>query len=248
MRGAAAAEEEEEEEEPAEDAGQARQGAEALAGLEDGAPGYATLAGEVRHEAVVVKSRFVAYAAPVADAEGAMAWVKGRSDAKARHNCFAWRLPGGETRTNGDGEPGGTAGPPILAAIEGAGLHGVAVLVSRYRMDGGAKLGTGGLVRAYGGAAAASLLAAEVVEVVPRLALRVRYPPEDVGVVYEALGAYSPRAAEAPGGEAAADAGLLEAVCEVPREAVDVLARTLRDATSGRAQLVAAGEAPPRAV
>ena len=171
-----------------------------------------------------------------------MAWVKGRSDAKARHNCFAWRLPGGETRTNGDGEPGGTAGPPILAAIEGAGLHGVAVLVSRYRMDGGAKLGTGGLVRAYGGAAAAALLAAEVVQVVPRLALRVRYPPEDVGVVYAALGAYSPRAAEAPGGEAAADAGLLEAVCEVPREAVDVLASTLRDATSGRAQLVAAGE------
>ena len=89
-------------------------------------------------------------------------------------------------------------------------------------MDGGAKLGTGGLVRACGGGA--SLLAAEVLEVVPRLALRVRYPPEDVGVVYAALGAYSPRAAEAPGGEAAADAGLLEAVCEVPREAVDVLA------------------------
>ena len=236
------------EEEPAEDAEQARQGGGALAGLEDGAPGYATLAGEVRHEAAVVKSRFVAYAAPVADAEQAREWVKGRSDAKARHNCFAWRLPGGETRTNGDGEPGSTAGPPILAAIEGAGLHGVAVLVSRYRMDGGAKLGTGGLVRAYGGAAAASLLAAEVVEVVPRLALRVRYPPEDVGVVYAALGAYSPRAAEAPGGDAAADAGLLEAVCEVPREAVDVLARTLRDATSGRAQLVAASEAPPSAL
>ena len=193
----------------------------------------------------MVKSRFVAYAAPVVDAEQAMAWVKARSDAKARHNCFAWRLPGGETRTNGDGEPGGTAGPPILAAIEGAGLHGVAVLVSRYRMDGGAKLGTGGLVRAYGGAAASSLLAAEVVEVVPLLALRVRYPPEDVGVVYAALGAYSPRAAEAPGGDAASDAGLLEVVCEVPREAVDVLARTLRDATSGRAELVAASNPPP---
>ena len=127
-----------------------------------------------------------------------MAWVKGRSDAKARHNCFAWRLPGGETRTNGDGEPGGTAGPPILAAIEGAGLHGVAALVSRYRMDGGAKLGTGGLVRAYGGAAAASLLAAEVVEVVPLLALRVRYPSERTWVWCTrrpALGAYSPRAA-----------------------------------------------------
>ena len=240
-------------EEPAEEAEQARQGGGAPVGLEDAAPGgyaasggYATLAGEVRHEAVVVKSRFVAYAAPVVDAEQAIAWVKGRSDAKARHNCFAWRLPGGETRTNGDGEPGGTAGPPILAAIEGAGLHGVAVLVCRYRMDGGAKLGTGGLVRAYGGAAASSLLTAEMVEVVPLLALRVRYPPEDVGVVYAALSAYSPRAAEALEGDAAAGAGLLEAMCEVPREAVDVLARTLRDATSGRAELVAASEAAPR--
>ena len=57
-------------------------------------------------------------AVPVADAEGAMAWVKGRSDAKARHNCFAWRLPGGETRTNGDGEPGGgSACSPEYAAF-----------------------------------------------------------------------------------------------------------------------------------
>ena len=133
-----------------------------------------------------------------------------------------------------------------LLLHEGAGLHGVAVLVCRYRMDGGAKLGTGGLVRAYGGAAASSLLTAEMVEVVPLLAVRVRYPPEDVGVVYAALSAYSPRAAEALEGDAAAGAGLLEAMCEVPREAVDVLARTLRDATSGRAVLVAAIEAAPR--
>ena len=108
-------------------------------------------------------------------------------------------------------------------------------------------LGTGGLVRAYGGAAASSLLAAEMEEVVPLLALRVRYLPEDVGVVYAVLSAYSPRAAEVLEGDAAADAGLLEAVCEVPREAVDVLARSLRDATSGRAELVATSvEAAPR--
>ena len=90
-------------------------------------------------------------------------------------------------------------------------------------MDGGAKWARAASC-APAVARAASLLAAEVLEVVPLLALRVRYPPEDVGVVYAALGAYSPRAAEAPGREAAADAGLLEAVCEVPREAVDVLA------------------------
>ena len=54
-------------------------------------------------------------AAPVASAEAANAWVRATSDARARHNCFAWRLSDGATRTNGDGEPGGTAGPPYHA-------------------------------------------------------------------------------------------------------------------------------------
>ena len=72
-------------------------------------------------EQVIKKSRFIARAAPVSSAETANAFIKENADPKARHNCFAWRLANGDTRTNGDGEPGGTAGPPILAAITGAG-------------------------------------------------------------------------------------------------------------------------------
>ena len=74
--------------------------------------------------------------------------MRRESDESARHNCFAYTLSDGYSRSNNDGEPGGTAGPPIA----GAGVVDVAVLVRRYRLDGGAKLGTGGLVRAYGGA------------------------------------------------------------------------------------------------
>ncbi|MFC6616804.1 IMPACT family protein [Deinococcus radiophilus] len=72
----------------------------------------------------------------------------------ATHHCWAYRI-GELYRFNDDGEPGGTAGAPILRAIEGQGVQHVMVIVVRYY--GGVKLGTGGLVRAYGGAAAECL-------------------------------------------------------------------------------------------
>ena len=72
-----------------------------------------TLRAAVRYEEVIKKSRFIAVAAPATTAEAAGVFVKELSDQKARHNCFAWRLANGATRTNGDGEPGGTAGRAI---------------------------------------------------------------------------------------------------------------------------------------
>jgi len=130
---------------------------------------HTTIATPCSYEVVIKKSRFIAHAAPVRSAAEAIAWVRTTSDDQAQHNCFAYRLADGSHRTNGDGEPGGTAGPPIAAAIAAANLLGVAVLVQRYRLDGGAKLGTGGLVRAYGGAAAGVLEIAELCEVVPQV-------------------------------------------------------------------------------
>ena len=84
----------------------------------------------------------------------ALAFIEAHSKADATHNCWAFRI-GEEYRFNDDGEPGGTAGRPILAAIEGRDLTNTVVLVIRY--FGGVKLGTGGLVRAYGGTAAKCL-------------------------------------------------------------------------------------------
>ena len=192
---------------------------------------YSTLSAVAHHEEVIKKSRFVAIASPVKSAEDALAFVKSNSDAKARHNCFAWRLNDGTMRTNGDGEPGGTAGPPILAAIDGAGLLDVAVVVQRFRLDGGAKLGTGGLVRAYGGAAEACLANGEVRSVEATSLMSVRFNAEDTGVVFAALGQYSPSICD----EGTAEDGVgLETSFEAPADAAPRIAAALRDATAGR--------------
>jgi len=116
-----------------------------------------TLTAACTFEETIKKSRFVAHAAPVADVDAAMAFIARHSVPEASHNCWAYRA-GNAYRFFDDGEPGGTAGRPILQAIEGQDMDRVAVLVVRW--FGGVKLGAGGLVRAYGGAAAQCLRAA----------------------------------------------------------------------------------------
>jgi putative IMPACT (imprinted ancient) family translation regulator len=113
-----------------------------------------TLSGPQRHELIVQKSRFLALAAPIASAEAALAVLAECRQTPATHHCWAYRL-GDQYRSSDDGEPGGTAGRPILAAIDGAGLDRVVVVVTRWY--GGIKLGAGGLVRAYGGVTAECL-------------------------------------------------------------------------------------------
>ena len=120
-----------------------------------------TLTAAVRHETDIRKSRFLALAAPLETPESAPIFLESVRDPQATHNCWAWRF-GAQYRFNDDGEPGGTAGRPILQAIESQGYDRVAVLVIRW--FGGIKLGTGGLVRAYGGTAAECLRLAERVE------------------------------------------------------------------------------------
>ena len=103
-------------------------------------------------------SRFLAFAFPVAgepEFEERLLALRQRHP-KARHHCWAWRLRD-RHRFSDDGEPGGTAGRPILQALEAAELVDAACVVVRW--FGGVKLGTGGLVRAYGGAAARAVQA-----------------------------------------------------------------------------------------
>lgn len=117
-----------------------------------------TLTGPVRHEADIRKSRFLALAAPIDSPQSAQAFLDAQRDPQATHNCWAWQL-GDQYRFSDDGEPGGTAGRPILQAIQSQDCDRVAVLVIRW--FGGVKLGTGGLARAYGGTAAECLRLAE---------------------------------------------------------------------------------------
>jgi uncharacterized YigZ family protein len=129
-----------------------------------------TLAAPARHSEDIRKSRFLAQAAPVETPQQALAYVQAVGDAAATHNCWAYRI-GQEYRFNDDGEPGGTAGRPILQAIEGQGVDRVVVVVTRWY--GGIKLGAGGLARAYGGTAAECLRLAERVPIVAMVRLGV---------------------------------------------------------------------------
>ena len=92
-----------------------------------------TLAAYASFEQTIKRSKFVAVAAPVASAAAAQDFIAAAADPRATHNAFAWRLAcDGSSRSHGDGEPAGTAGPPILGALAAADLHDVAVLVTRY--------------------------------------------------------------------------------------------------------------------
>lgn len=122
------------------------------------------LVGENTYEEEIKKSRFIAIASPADTVEQAREFIEERSVPDARHNCWAYKI-GDNYRFSDDGEPGGTAGRPILQAIEGQDCDFVAVLVIRW--FGGIKLGTGGLVRAYGGVAAECLRTATKKKYVP---------------------------------------------------------------------------------
>ncbi len=119
-------------------------------------------AAETRIELTVVNSRFIATIAPAFSVDEARAFVsRARAEfADASHNVPAYLIGHGATtiaHCHDDGEPSGTAGRPMLAVLQGSGLGDVALVVTRY--FGGTKLGTGGLVRAYGDAARAALAA-----------------------------------------------------------------------------------------
>jgi uncharacterized YigZ family protein len=129
-----------------------------------------TLVQRCRHQEEIKKSRFLAIAAPVSSVEQAMAFLHEVADPAATHNCWAYRIDQAY-RFNDDGEPGGTAGRPILQAIDGQQMDRVAVVVTRWY--GGIKLGAGGLVRAYGGTAAECLRGAERTPIVAMARLGV---------------------------------------------------------------------------
>ncbi|WP_263786743.1 IMPACT family protein [Salinibacter grassmerensis] len=142
---------------------------------------YRTLENSGRAEHTVDGSRFLAEAVAVANrtaAEEAITAVRTREH-KATHHCSAYRLgAAGDTfRYDDDGEPSGTAGRPILRQIDAHDLTDTLIVVTRY--FGGTELGTGGLARAYGDAAAAALEQAECVERVVRTPVQIRYEYDD---------------------------------------------------------------------
>ncbi|MBB3194946.1 IMPACT family protein [Roseateles terrae] len=134
-----------------------------------------SLAAPVHAELIIKKSRFIACVEAVADRSAALARVDQlrAQHPGAAHVCWAL-MAGGQSAANDDGEPGGTAGRPMLEVLRHQDLEGVLATVVRY--FGGVKLGAGGLVRAYTDAVAQALLTGEKVPMVRMRLLRCQLP------------------------------------------------------------------------
>lgn len=143
-----------------------------------------TLAKSHTHEEVIKKSRFIAHAAPVTTPEETFAFLEKVRKPDATHNCWVFKI-GTNYRFSDDGEPKGTAGKPMLGALERLGLDQVMVVVTRY--FGGIKLGAGGLTRAYGGVTAACLEAAPKIEILPMVTGRFEVGFDGTGQVYNLM-------------------------------------------------------------
>ena len=141
---------------------------------------YRTLRAAARDEFVINKSRFIGHAAPVQTEEEALAFLDSirREFRDATHNCYAYTVGTnmGIMRYSDDGEPGGTAGLPMMEVIKRQKVCNCCAVVTRY--FGGILLGAGGLVRAYTQGCAAGLSAAGIVVMEPtlRFLCEVDYP------------------------------------------------------------------------
>lgn len=188
-------------------------------------------------EIIEKKSRFIGEIFPagsLAEAEERLLAIRKRYY-DARHHCFAAvvGVPGTPEeirRGNDDGEPGGTAGKPMLEVLDGEDLHNTAVVVTRY--FGGTLLGTGGLVRAYSAAVKAAIANAQIVTVVRgrKIAFRVSY--SDAGKLQYL---YAKEGIERPEIEYGQDVVM---TLKMPREMGDRIKKITAETTNGAAVLL----------
>lgn len=184
----------------------------------------------VTFKQTVKNSRFAAIALPVSNEDEAKSALAEHSFADANHNCWAWRI-GSAYRFSDDGEPSGTAGKPILAAIDGQSLDQVMVIVTRW--FGGVLLGSGGLVRAYGGTAAACLRAASLIEIKPTVQAMTAIEFSDLARVKAKLLAITDLSIF----DEQFSATGADLILRIPEGEIETVSRLISDLTSGRAEL-----------
>ena len=187
-----------------------------------------TLATETTFEEDIKKSRFQAIAAPVENEQQVKEFLEKHLDISTTHQCWAWKI-GHNVRFNDDGEPSGTAGRPILATIEGNDLTNTIVLVNRWY--GGIKLGTGGLVRAYGGCAGQCLLLAEKIELIEKKKVYFQCQFNEWAIFQYELNTQQVEYTE----QYTAEGVQVDALLQIHQ--IDALKLKIQDVTRGREQL-----------
>ena len=189
---------------------------------------YLVPTGDGEAQFIERRSRFIGHIFLTETEEEALARLKQMREQywDATHNVYAYIIRDGATRFSDDGEPGGTAGMPVLQVLQREELYNVTCVVTRY--FGGILLGTGGLVRAYTAAAKDALLDASVNEMRQWASLRVTCPYslyDRVRLEAEKLGAVFENT------DYGADITL---ALLLPEEAAEPFAQTLRELSAGR--------------
>jgi uncharacterized YigZ family protein len=191
---------------------------------------YYTIGRNAQAEITVKHSRFIADAIPVESEDAAKAEIEmiRKREYNASHHCSAYRVgPEGETfRYSDDGEPSNTAGAPIFRQIEGRDLTNTLVVVTRYY--GGTNLGTGGLIRAYGGAASRVLDDAPTVERILRQRVSLRFDYDDTSPAMHTIAQFDAPILETNYSD------ITQIIVAVRRAELDALAATFTSALAGR--------------
>ncbi|MFF1921157.1 YigZ family protein [Streptomyces sp. NPDC058221] len=200
---------------------------------------YRTVARAGVHETEINRSRFICALAPAATEQEAQEFVAEvrREHPSASHNCFAYVIGADASvqKASDDGEPGGTAGVPMLQMLTRREMRYVVAVVTRYY--GGVKLGAGGLIRAYGGAVG------EALDAVGSLT-RQRFRLATVTVNHQRAGRLENELRAT--GRTVREVRYAEAVTigiGLPDADVEEFRRWLADATAGEAELELGGEA-----
>ncbi|MGW2015230.1 YigZ family protein [Streptomyces sp. NPDC001927] len=200
---------------------------------------YRTIAREGVHETEINRSRFICALAPVATEQEAQDFVARvrKEHPTASHNCFAYVIGADASvqKASDDGEPGGTAGVPMLQMLLRREVRYVAAVVTRYY--GGVKLGAGGLIRAYGGVVGEALDALGTLTRQRYRLATVTVDHQRAGKLENDLRATGRNVRDVRYGEAVAlEIGL-------PDADVDAFRAWLADVTAGTATLELGGEA-----
>lgn len=194
---------------------------------------YRTIFDMGTDEIVEKKSRFIGYVAHVESEEEADAFVLSikKKHYDARHNCYAYVIGENQQklRFSDDGEPGGTAGKPILEVITGLGLVDVCIVVTRY--FGGTLLGTGGLLRAYTQAAQKCVEATEIINKQLVIPVNIVTNYNDLGKIQYLLGTEKLPVTESDYGEE------VKLTVAVPYDDYDRLEKQLIEITAAKVTL-----------
>lgn len=145
-----------------------------------------TISSDIKNEIIINKSKFICVYKKVYNEEDALIFIDSIKNIykDATHYCYSYIIDNTK-RFNDDGEPGGTAGMPILNVLENNNLNYIVCIVIRY--FGGIKLGAGGLVRAYSKSASECLKTAILKEIVPGKKIKIVFAYDKVKLIDNTL-------------------------------------------------------------